>query len=184
MPSGVGVRVPSSAHYSGYNASLHICFAGLAVFEKVEINMQITKENVDPLNAVLRIRVEKTDYEDRVEEVLKDYRKKVKMDGFRPGKVPVGLVSRMYRKTVMVDEINKLVSESISKYLSEENIKILGDPLPSEEQQKDIDWDHQNDFEFIFELGLAPEFEINLSQKERIPFYEVQIDKKMIEENK
>jgi len=146
--------------------------------------MQITKENKDPLNAVLKITVEKTDYENRVEEVLKDYRKKVRMDGFRPGKVPAGLVSRMYRKPVMVEEINKLVSESISRYLSEQKIKILGEPLPSEEQQQDIDWDHQNDFEFIFDLGLAPELEINLTQKDRIPFYEVQISKKMIEEAK
>lgn len=146
--------------------------------------MEITKENLDKLNAVLKITIKKKDYENRVEEVLKDYRKKVKMDGFRPGKVPAGLVSRMYRTPVMVEEINKLVSESISGYLSGENIKILGEPLPNEEQQKDIDWENQSDFEFRFDIGLAPELEINLSQKDKTPLYEIQIDKKMIEDTK
>jgi trigger factor len=90
----------------------------------------------------------------------------------------------MYRTPVMVEEINKLVSESISKYLSDENIKILGEPLPNEEQQKDIDWENQTEFEFRFDLGLAPELEINLSQKDKVPLYEIQIDKKMIDETR
>ena len=146
--------------------------------------MQITKENVDDLNAVLKIRIEKKDYEEQVDEALKDYRKKVRMDGFRPGKVPAGLVNKMYRTPVMVEEINKLVSESISKYLTDEKIKILGEPLPSEEQAKDIDWEKQSEFEFQFDLGIAPELEISLSQKDKVPLYEIQVDKKMIEETK
>jgi trigger factor len=146
--------------------------------------MQIIKENVDALNATLKVIVEKKDYDERVDEVLKDYRKKVKMDGFRPGKVPAGLVSKMYRTTVMVEEINKVVSESISKYLTDESIKILGEPLPNEDQPKDIDWDNQSEFEFQFDLGLAPVLDINLTQKDKVPMYEIQADKKMISETK
>jgi trigger factor len=146
--------------------------------------MEIVREDVDKLNAVLKIAIGKEDYNERVEKVLQETRKKVKMDGFRPGKVPPGLVSRMYRKPVMVEEINKLVSESISNYLSEENLRILGEPLPNEEQQKEIDWDNQSEFEFRFDIGLAPDLDISLSQKDKIPLYEIKIDKKMIEETR
>lgn len=146
--------------------------------------MNITKENVDALNATLKIHIEEKDYSLRVEEVLKDYRKKVTLDGFRPGKVPAGMVRKMYRTPVLVEEINKLVSESISNYLKDEEIKILGEPLPGEKQEKDIDWENQSEFEFNFDLGLAPELEISLSQKDRIPLYEIKIDKKMIAETK
>jgi trigger factor len=146
--------------------------------------MNISKENVDNLNAVLKIRIEKKDYAGRVDEVLKDYRKKVQMDGFRPGKVPAGLVSKMYRKPVMVEEINKLVSESIAKYLADEKINILGEPLPSEQQPNEIDWDTQTEFEFDFDLGLAPELDISLTQKDKVPMYEIKLDDKMISDTK
>ena len=146
--------------------------------------MNITKENVDELNATLKIQVAEEDYSGRVDEVLKDYRKKVRLDGFRPGKVPAGMVRRMYRTTVLVEEVNKLISESLSNYIREQNLKILGEPLPSRTQDREIDWEHQTEFEFDFDLGLAPELEISLSQKDRIPYYEIQIDKQMIEETK
>jgi trigger factor len=146
--------------------------------------MNITKEDIDSLNATLKIRIGEEDYNERVEQVLKDYRKKVTMNGFRPGKVPAGLVRKMYRTPVLVEEINKLVSESVSNYLKEEGIKILGDPLPSEKGQQNIDWENQRDFEFDFDLGLAPQLEINLSQKDKIPLYEIQVDRKMIEDTK
>ena len=146
--------------------------------------MHISKENRDDLNAVLKIKIEASDYTERVDEVLKDYRKKVQLDGFRPGKVPAGLVRKMYLKPVMAEEINKLVSESIAKYLKDENINILGEPLPSEEQPSEIDWDTQTEFEFDFDLGLAPQMDISLTQKDKIPMYEIQLDKKMIEESK
>jgi len=146
--------------------------------------MNISKENTDDLNAVLKIKIEESDYTERVDEVLKDYRKKVQLDGFRPGKVPAGLVRKMYHKPIMVEEINKLVSESISKYLKEKEIGILGEPLPSQEQPDEIDWDTQTEFEFDFDLGLAPKLEIALTQKDKVPMYEIQIDEKMIKESK
>jgi len=144
--------------------------------------MNITKENKDALNAILMVRVEKEDYEERVEKVLRDYRKKARLDGFRPGMVPMGLIRKMYRKPVLVDEINQIVSEAINNYLVEENIHILGEPLPSEDQQMQPDWDHQDQFEFSFDLGLAPEFELNISPKDKVPFYEIKIDKKMTDQ--
>lgn len=142
--------------------------------------MNITKENSDELNAVLKINVGKNDYEEKVRTVLKDYRRKAKIDGFRPGKVPAGLIKKMYGTAVLVEEINKIISESISKYLIEEKLNILGEPLPGEKEQK-IDWDKQTEFEFLFDLGLAPEFEVNLSGKDKIPYYNIKVDKKLID---
>lgn len=142
--------------------------------------MNITKENSDELNAVLKITVEKNDYEEKVRTVLNDYRRKAKIDGFRPGKVPAGLIKKMYGTAVLVEEINKIISESISKYLIEEKLNILGEPLPGEKEQK-IEWDKQTEFEFLFDLGLAPEFEVNLSKKDKIPYYNIKVDKKLID---
>ncbi len=143
--------------------------------------MDIVKENVDALNARLKVRIEKPDYDDRVNEVLKDYRKKARMDGFRPGKIPQGLIRKMYYKPVLVEEVNKLVSESISNYLAENKVRILGEPLPSEEEQKSIDWENQDDFEFTFDLGLAPEFDLELGARDKIPYYEITIDKELLD---
>ncbi len=143
--------------------------------------MNIHREDVDPLNATLKIEIQKKDYEARVEAVLKDYRKKARLDGFRPGKVPFGLIRKMYGKTVLIEEINKIISESLSRYITEENLSILGEPLPNEKEQKTIDWDHQEEFEFIFDLGLAPPIEVILSAKDKIPYYTIAIDNKIKE---
>ena len=124
--------------------------------------MNITRENIDDLNAVLKVEIRKADYEEKVENVLKDYRKKANIKGFRPGMVPIGLVKKMYGKAVQIDEINKIVSENIHKYLTDEKIEILGDPLPKTDEQEKIDFDTQEDFTFSFELGLAPGFELKL----------------------
>jgi len=143
--------------------------------------MKISRENKDDLNAVLKIEIVKKDYEEKVEEVLKDQRKKARMDGFRPGKVPFDLVKKLYGKAILVDEVNKLISDSLGKYIHDEKLKVLGDPLPSENEKEEIDWDHQTDFEFSFDLGLAPAFEVNLAEKDKIPYYTIKIDQKMID---
>jgi trigger factor len=141
--------------------------------------MNITRENIDDLNAVLKVEISKPDYEEKVETVLKDYRKKANIKGFRPGMVPIGLVRKMYGKAVQVDEINKLVTESIQKYLSDEKIEILGDPLPKLEENEKINFDTQEDFKFSFELGLTPPIELKLSKKNKVNFHEIIIDEKM-----
>ena len=138
--------------------------------------MNITRENIDELNAVIRIKVEKEDYEEKLHNVLGDFRRKARIDGFRPGKVPFGLISKMYRKPALIEEVNKILSESITKYLIDENLNILGDPLPNEQEQSQIDWDNQTEFNFVFDIGLAPEMDIDISTKEKIPFYTVKID--------
>jgi trigger factor len=143
--------------------------------------MNITKELKDNLNAVLKVKINKDDYEPKVKKVLGDYQKKARIDGFRPGKVPAGLIQKMYGKTVMVEEINKLLSENIMKYIHDEHIHILGDPLPSEKEQKAIDWENSTEFEFAFDLGLSPEFELKLSKKDKINSYNIIPNDKIID---
>ena len=141
--------------------------------------MNITRENSDDLNAVLRVKIEKTDYEDKVETVLKDYRKKASIKGFRPGMVPIGLVKKMYGRAIQIDEINKIVTENIQKYLTDEKLDILGDPLPKTDEQEKIDFDTQEDFTFSFELGLTPAIDLKLSKKNKVTRHEILIDEKM-----
>jgi len=141
--------------------------------------MNITRENIGELNALLKVEIKKNDYEENVEKVLRDYRKKSNIKGFRPGMVPIGLVRKMYGKAVQLDEINKLVSESIQKFLVDEKINILGDPLPKADENELIDFDTKEDFNFTFELGLAPQFELNLSKKNKVDLYDLEIDEKM-----
>jgi trigger factor len=141
--------------------------------------MNITRENIDDQNAVLKVKIEKTDYEDKVENVLKDYRKKANIKGFRPGMVPIGLVKKMYGRAVQIDEINKKVTETIQKYLTDEKLEILGDPLPKANEQEKIDFDTQEDFTFSFELGLTPVIELKLTKKNKVNLHEIIIDDKM-----
>jgi trigger factor len=141
--------------------------------------MKITKENIDELNAVLKVKIEKSDYEEKVENVLKDYRKKANIKGFRPGMVPIGLVKKMYGRAVKIDEINKCVTENIQKYLTDEKIEILGDPLPKIDEQENFDFDTRDEFDFTFELGLTPAIEPGISKKNKVSFYSIAIDDKM-----
>ncbi len=145
--------------------------------------MNITRENIDELNGIIRVNIEKADYEAKVEDVLKDYRKKASMPGFRPGKIPTGLVKKMYGKAALVDEVNNLLTQELSKYLIEQKLNILGEPLPNEEQQKEINWDTDTDFEFIFDIGFAPEVKINLDKRSKYPQYNVSVTNDMIEDH-
>ncbi|NNC70080.1 MAG: trigger factor [Flavobacteriaceae bacterium] len=140
--------------------------------------MNITKEKIDDLNAVVKIDITEADYKEKVTEILQDYRKKANIPGFRKGHVPMSLVKKQYGKPVMIDEVNKLLQDSLSKFLVEEKLDILGNPLPKS-QSEDFSWD-ANTFSFEFELGLAPEFEVNLKPKKAITHYKIVADKKMI----
>jgi len=141
--------------------------------------MNITRENIDDLNAVLKVKIDKADYEEKVVTVLKDYRKKATIKGFRPGMVPIGLIKKMYGRAVQIDEINKVVTESIQKYITDEKLEILGDPLPKADEHEKIDFETQQDFTFSFELGLTPAIELKLSKKNKVNQYEIIIDEKM-----
>ncbi|TFH27258.1 MAG: trigger factor [Bacteroidia bacterium] len=146
--------------------------------------MNITQENTDKLNAILKMKVEQEDYAERVNTVLKDYRKQARVDGFRPGMVPMGIIKKMYYTPVMVDEVNKLVSESLFSYLQEKNVRILGEPLPHKDQDQKVDFQKDSEFEFMFDLGLAPELNLEASAKDKIPFYKIKVDKKQQDEYK
>jgi len=140
--------------------------------------MNITKENVDALNAVVKVDIVAEDYQAKVSEVLLDYRKKADIPGFRKGHVPMGMVKKQYGKSVMIDEVNKLLQESLNKFLTEEKLDILGNPLPR--VQDDFSWDTET-FSFEFELGLAPEFTVDLSAKKKITQYKIVADDALIE---
>ena len=143
--------------------------------------MNITKESIDELNATLKIKLEKKDYEEKVNNVLKDYRKKAKIDGFRPGMVPMGLVKKMYGKAVLAEEINKILSENLTKHIIDEKLNILGEPLPSIKEQAPIDWDNQTEFEFAFDIALSPEFELNLSKRDKVTYYDIDVAQDLID---
>ncbi|MEI8273808.1 MAG: trigger factor [Paludibacter sp.] len=142
--------------------------------------MNISRTNIDELNAVIRLSIEKSDYEATVNETLKDYRKKANMPGFRKGMVPAGLIKKMYGKAVLAEEINKQLGSELNRYISEENLQILGEPLPNETEQKPIDFDHDENFEFVFDLGLAPVIDIDFKKIGKLPLYEIAIDDAMI----
>ena len=146
--------------------------------------MNISQENIDKLNAVLNVKVEQADYEERVDKVLKDYRRQAKVDGFRPGKVPMGIIKKMYYTPVLVDEVNKLVSESLFQYLQENNVNILGEPLPHRDEEQKVDFEKDKEFEFKFDLGLAPELSIEVSPKDKVSYYKIKVDKKQQDEYK
>ncbi len=141
--------------------------------------MNITKENVDALNAVVKVDIVAEDYQAKVTEVLTDYRKKADIPGFRKGHVPMGMVKKQYGKSVMIDEVNKLLQDSLNKFITEEKLDILGNPLPR--IQDDFNWDADT-FSFEFELGLAPEFEIDLSAKNKIKQYNIVATDELLEE--
>ena len=143
--------------------------------------MNIVKKDLDQNNAIVTLRIEKADYTEKVDKTLRDYRKKANIPGFRPGMVPAGLVKKMYGKAVLAEEINKLVSDNLYNYIRDNNLNILGEPLPNETEQKAIDFDNQEDFEFIFDLGLAPEFEVELTKKDKVKFYTIGVSDEMIE---
>jgi len=143
--------------------------------------MNITKTNIDDLNAVIKLQIEKEDYESRVNDVLKDYRKKANINGFRQGKVPMGVIKKMYGTPVLADEINKILSQELMKYIRENDLKIMGEPLPNETDQKEIDWEKDSEFEFAFDIALTPEYTLNLSKRDKINFYRIKVDEKMIE---
>ena len=146
---------------------------------KCEI-MNITRENIDELNAVLTLVVEKSDYETTVNDVLKNYRKKANMPGFRPGMVPTGLIKKMYGKSALAEEVNKIISKSLTDYIHAEELNVLGEPLPNEEKQPAIDWDNQTDFSFVFDIGMAPKIEVKLDKGTKMPYYSIVADEELV----
>lgn len=139
--------------------------------------MNISRTDIDSLNAVVTVAIEKKDYADKVDSILDNYRKNANIPGFRKGHVPMGMVKRQYGKAVLVDEVNKILQQSLHDYLTKEKLEVLGNPLPKNET--DINWDN-DDFNFEFELGLAPQFEVNLKPKKAVTAFKIVADDEMI----
>src|SRR5471030_2631170 len=138
--------------------------------------MNITQEKIDNLNAVVKINIDPADYQARVEKAIKDHAKKAKMPGFRPGMVPPSHIKKMYGKSILVDEVNNLLSDTLNNYLTEQKLEVLGQPLPKVDDKKEYNWDFADNFEFNYEIGLAPDFTIDFSSKDKITQYDIKVD--------
>jgi trigger factor len=140
--------------------------------------MDIIKHNIDPLNAEITISVKPADYEERINEGIKKMQKKINMPGFRPGKVPQGLIRKQYGTDILIDELNKLLHDSIHKYIEDNNIEILGNPMPKE--QAGVDFTNQKDFEFVYQLGLVPDFKLDLNNEQVFTYKTVKVDDELV----
>ncbi len=143
--------------------------------------MNITQEKVDDLNAIIKITIAPEDYNAKVEKALKEQAKKANLPGFRKGMVPIAHMKRMYGKSILVEEINNTLSETLSKYLTDNKVEILGQPLPKLDDNKEFKWDNTDEFEFKYELGLAPKVDIEISSKDKFTKYIVKADKDTLE---
>jgi trigger factor len=143
--------------------------------------MNISQEKIDNLNAVVTINIKPEDYQPRVEKAIKDHAKKAKIPGFRPGMVPPSHIKKMYGKSILVDEVNNLLSDTLNNYINEQQLEVLGQPLPKMDDEKQYNWDFADDFEFNYELGLAPEFDVDFSSKDKVTQYVIKADKETLE---
>ena len=140
--------------------------------------MKIVREQREENNSLLRVTVGEEDYREAVEKSLRDYRRKANIPGFRPGMVPMGIIKKMYGKGVLAEQAYRTASNSAFEYLQKENIDYLGDVIPSEEQG-DFDFENGTEFEFVFEIGEAPEIKLDLSEKDKLTYNAIKIDEKM-----
>jgi trigger factor len=143
--------------------------------------MNVVKEKVNKLNAILKVEIKLEDYQSKVKSTLEKYRKTAKVPGFRPGHVPFGMIQKQYGKTVLADELNKLSNDGLYKFIKDENIEILGNPIPLEENTFKGDLDNPSDFEFSYEIGFSPKFDIPLSSKKSMDYFMVKVDDQLIQ---
>jgi trigger factor len=137
--------------------------------------MKISQQNIDELNATIVLTIEKADYEPRVKKNLNEYRRKAEIRGFRPGMAPMSIVEKMHGKAALLDEVQNLISENLNKHIEEKKLHLLGEPLPNEDDHKPINWDAPDELEFKFDIGMAPEINIKLTEKDKVPYYKIQI---------
>jgi trigger factor len=138
--------------------------------------MNISQEKIDNLNAVVKININSEDYQPRVDKAIKDHAKKAKIPGFRPGMVPPAHIKKMYGKSILVDEVNNMLSDTLNNYLTEQKLEVLGQPLPKVDDTREYNWDFADNFEFNYEVGLAPEFALDFSAKDKITQYVIKVD--------
>ena len=143
--------------------------------------MEITLQNVSDVKGMLTVKLVKADYEPKVEKALKTFRQKANIPGFRPGMVPMGLIKKQYGSAVKAEEINKMLQEAVYGYLKENKVDMLGEPLPNEDQQKQLDFDTMDELEFLYDIALAPQFDATLTAEDTLPYYTIQISDEMVD---
>lgn len=143
--------------------------------------MKVTLNKTDNVNGMIAIEIEKTDYQENVDKALNQYRRQAQIPGFRQGKVPKGVIQKMYGNSVLVEEINKLVSHELFNYIRENDLDILGEPLPNETEQKTIDFDKDENFEFKFDIAIAPEFDVTFSEEDVLTYHNVKLEDDLLE---
>ena len=143
--------------------------------------MNVSLQNIDKVSGLLTVKLEKADYQEKVGKSLKTFRQKAQIPGFRKGMVPMSLVKKMYGKSVIAEEVNKLLSEKVYDYIKSNNVNMLGEPLPNEEKQQVIDFDTMEEFEFVFDIALAPEFKAEVSNTDKVDYYTIEITDEMVE---
>ena len=141
--------------------------------------MKLTQSKAKDLMATITVEVKAADYSERVEKVLKDYRKTAEIPGFRKGKTPMGIINKKYRTSVIVEEVNKMLQDELYKHITAEKVRVLGSPMPIDE--KPIDWENDEDFTFEYEVGLAPEFDVKITTKDKLNYYKIKADAKLVD---
>lgn len=144
--------------------------------------MNISLQNVDKVSALLTLKLEKADYQEKVEKTLKTYRQKANIPGFRKGMVPMSLIKKQFGKAVLAEEVDKLMQEKVNEYIRENQVNMLGMPLPNEEKMQPIDFDTQEEFEFVFDIALAPEFSAEVSSADTIDYYTIEVSDELIDQ--
>ncbi len=143
--------------------------------------MNVSFQNIDKVSGLLTVKLEKADYQEKVDKQLKSFRQKAQIPGFRKGMVPMSLVKKMYGKSVIAEEVNKTLSEQVYDYIKNNNLNVLGEPLPNEEKQPEIDFDTMEEFEFVFDIALAPEFKAEVSNQDKIDYYTIEVTDEMVD---
>ncbi|WP_300697983.1 trigger factor [uncultured Bacteroides sp.] len=143
--------------------------------------MNVSLQNIDKVSALLTVKLEKADYQEKVDKSLKGIRQKAQVPGFRKGMVPMSLVKKMYGKSVIAEEVNKTLSEAVYKYIQDNKVNILGEPLPNEDKQPDIDFDTMEEFEFLFDIALAPEFKAEVTAEDEVDYYTIEVTDEMVD---
>jgi len=141
--------------------------------------MKLTQSKAKDLMATITVEVAAADYTEKVDKVLKDYRKTADVPGFRKGKTPMGIINKKYRTSVIVEEVNKLLQDELYKHISAEKVRVLGSPMPIDETP--IDWENNEDFTFQYEVGLAPEFDVKITAKDKLNYYKIKADTKLVD---
>ena len=144
--------------------------------------MDITLDKQSTTDGLIKITLTESDYQPKVEEKVKEYSRKANIKGFRAGKVPSGVIKKMFGKSILVEEVNHLISHSVSDYIKDNNLRILGDPLPNQEKARTIDWDTQKSFEFEFQVGMVEDFQYELSPKVKLKSHSIEVDQAVIQE--